>query len=58
MSVVLPLLLAAVSWGPVEALFHFGPLHGDDLGISMGAAVLLLLTLEVLKRLWQTRLVQ
>lgn len=58
MSIVLPLLLAAVSWGPVETLFRFGPLHGDDLAISMSAAVLLLLALEVLKRLWQTRLVQ
>ena len=58
MAIVLPLLLVAVSWGPLEALFRFGPLHGDDLGISIGAALLLLLTLEVLKRLWQARLVQ
>jgi P-type Ca2+ transporter type 2C len=58
MSIVVPLLLLAVSWAPVETLFRFGPLPGDNLAISMGEAILLLLALDGLKRLWQTRLVQ
>ena len=56
MGVALPLLLAAVSWEPAQALFRFGPLHIDDLAICLGAAVALLASLEILKRLWRTRL--
>jgi Ca2+-transporting ATPase len=58
LAVVLPLLLAAVSWGPAEALFRFGPLHLDDLAICLGAALVLLVALEALKHLWRGRLVQ
>jgi Ca2+-transporting ATPase len=57
MGVALPLLVAAVSWAPAETLFRFGPLHMDDLAICLGAALVLLAALEVLKRLWQARLV-
>jgi Ca2+-transporting ATPase len=57
LCVALPLLLVAVSWAPVEALFRFGPLHLDDLAICIGAALVLLGALEALKRLWQARLV-
>jgi Ca2+-transporting ATPase len=56
MAIALPLLLAAVSWGPAETIFRFGPLHTDDLTISLGAAATLLVILEILKRLWRTRL--
>ncbi len=56
MGVALPLLLAGVSWAPAQALFHFGPLHADDLAICLGAALVLLVALEILKRLWRTRL--
>jgi P-type Ca2+ transporter type 2C len=56
MVAALPLLLAAVSWGPAQALFRFGPLHVDDLAISLAAGAVLLATLEILKRLWRTRL--
>jgi Ca2+-transporting ATPase len=56
MGAALPLLLAAVSWGPAQALFRFGPLHLDDLAICLGAAAALLAALEILKRLWRTRL--
>lgn len=55
-GVALPLLLAAVRWEPAEAIFRFGPLHIDDLAISVGAAAMLLAILESLKRLWQARL--
>jgi Ca2+-transporting ATPase len=57
LCVVLPLLLVTVSWRPVESLFRFGPLHWDDLAICISAAVVLLGTLEALKRLWRARLV-
>ena len=57
LCIVLPLLLVAVSWTPVEHLFRFGPLHLDDLAICIGAAAVLLGALEALKRLWQARLV-
>jgi len=56
MGVALPLLLAAVSWAPAQYLFRFGPLHLDDLAICFGAAATLLAALEILKRLWRTRL--
>ena len=56
MGVALPLLLAAVSWQPAQALFRFGPLHIDDLALCLGAATALLALLEILKRLWRTRL--
>ena len=56
MGVALPLLLAAVSWKPAQAIFRFGPLHIDDLAISLAAAAALLAALEILKRLWRTRL--
>jgi len=55
-GVALPLLLAGVSWMPAQAIFHFGPLHADDLAICLGAAALLLVALEILKRLWRARL--
>jgi len=55
-GVALPLLLAAVSWEPAQALFRFGPLHIDDLAICLGAAAALLASLEILKRVWRTRL--
>ncbi len=55
-GVALPLLLAAVRWEPVRALFRFGPLHIDDLAICLGAAAALLASLEILKRQWRTRL--
>jgi Ca2+-transporting ATPase len=54
MGAALPLLLVAVSWGPVQALFRFGPLHIDDLAICLGAAAVLLAALEILKRFWRT----
>jgi Ca2+-transporting ATPase len=56
MGVALPLLLLGVSWEPAQALFRFGTLHADDLAISLAAAGLLLIALEVLKRLWRPRL--
>lgn len=55
-GMVLLLLLIAVRWEPAETLFHFGPLHADDLAICAGVSLVLLAVLEVLKKFWQRRL--
>jgi P-type Ca2+ transporter type 2C len=43
-------------WPFASGLFRFGPLHGDDLSLTMGAGVLVLAALELLKPRWRTRL--
>jgi Ca2+-transporting ATPase len=58
LGVALPLLLASVSWSPIERLFQFGPLHADDLAICIGGAVALLGVLEALKMRWRVYLVK
>ena len=63
-SPVLALVLLAVAtmlgltllWPFASGLFRFGPLHLDDLALTFGAGVLVLVSLELLKRLWRTRL--
>jgi Ca2+-transporting ATPase len=37
-------------------LFRFGPLHLDDLALTLGAGALVLIVLELLKPLWHERL--
>ncbi|SEP74596.1 Ca2+-transporting ATPase [Solimonas aquatica] len=46
------LLAIALCWPPAMALFHFGPLHLDDLSICALAGALSLFGLEALKRRW------
>jgi P-type Ca2+ transporter type 2C len=41
---------------PVSVLFRFGPLHLDDLALTLGAGVLVLVFLEGLKSIWSGRL--
>ena len=41
---------------PVSALFRFGPPHLDDLALTLGAGVLVLVFLEALKSKWRGRL--
>lgn len=43
-------------WPPAAALFRFGPLHGDDLLVTIGAAAAVLLGLEALKPIWRAQL--
>ena len=43
-------------WPFASSLFRFGPLHADDLALTLGAGVLVLVVLEVLKPLWRARL--
>ncbi|MDO9439786.1 MAG: cation-translocating P-type ATPase [Beijerinckiaceae bacterium] len=37
----------------ISRLFRFGPLHADDLILTVGAGVIVLVVLEVLKPLWR-----
>lgn len=41
----------------VQRIFRFGPLHADDLAVTVGAGLLAIIILEVLKPHWRKRLV-
>jgi Ca2+-transporting ATPase len=43
-------------WPFASGLFRFGPLHLDDLALTLCAGVLVLVVLELLKPLWRERL--
>jgi len=43
-------------WPLASDLFRFGPLHIDDLSVTVAAGLVVLGVLEVLKPLWRTRL--
>ncbi|MEP7306756.1 MAG: cation-translocating P-type ATPase [Acidobacteriota bacterium] len=43
-------------WPFASRLFRFGPLHADDLSLTLAAGVLVLAALELLKPRWRTRL--
>jgi Ca2+-transporting ATPase len=55
-AIAVSLLLVAVTWPPAEALFRFGELHVDDLGVALLCGVAVLVTLELLKSIWRRRL--
>ncbi len=63
-NLALVLVLAAVStilgltllWPFASGLFRFGPLHFDDLSLTLGAGIFLLMTLEMMKPVWRRRL--
>jgi Ca2+-transporting ATPase len=40
---------------PVRELFRFGPLHLDDLALTIGSALLILVVLELLKPFWRAQ---
>ena len=52
-SFVTVVLAIALFWPPAMALFRFGPLHLDDLAVSLAAGVGVLLVMEALKPLWR-----
>jgi P-type Ca2+ transporter type 2C len=53
---VVPVMLSlTLLFPPVSALFRFGPLHLDDLALTFGAGVLVLVFLEGLKSIWGGR---
>jgi Ca2+-transporting ATPase len=52
-AAVMALVLA---WPPARALFHFGPLHVDDLALCGGAGVATLVLLDLFKPMWRRQL--
>lgn len=53
---VVTMLSLTLLWPVASDLFRFGPLHWDDLALTLGAGVLVLVVLELLKLLWRGRL--
>ncbi len=50
LGVVLIVLALALYWPPAQRLFHFGPLHWNDLLLCLGAGAALVTLLELGKR--------
>ncbi len=50
------LLGVVLLWPPARKLFHFGPLHLDDVALCLGAGLATLVALDLLKPLWRRRL--
>jgi Ca2+-transporting ATPase len=53
---VVMILATTLLWSPASALFRFGPLHPDDLMVTLGAGFSLLVLLELIKPFWSARL--
>jgi Ca2+-transporting ATPase len=53
---VATILALSLLWPLASELFHFGPLHFDDLTLTAGIGLAVLVFLELLKPLWRTRL--
>jgi Ca2+-transporting ATPase len=56
LAVVAIALALSLLWPAARELFKFGPLHPDDLALTLGAAAAVLLTLEAIKPLWRRRI--
>ena len=50
---VAAMLSLTLLWPFARDLFRFGPLHLDDLAVTLGAGVVVLVGLELLKRVWR-----
>jgi Ca2+-transporting ATPase len=57
LMLVLVIVAAALGltllWPSAGLLFRFGPLHADDLALALGAGIVMLVFLELLKPLWR-----
>jgi len=53
---VAAILSLTLLWPLASGSFGFGPLHADDIAVTFGAAVLLLMSLELMKPHWRARL--
>ncbi|HYK80258.1 MAG TPA: cation-translocating P-type ATPase [Micropepsaceae bacterium] len=53
---VATMLSLTLLWPFASGLFRFGPLHIDDLALTLGAGAVVLAFLEILKPLWRERL--
>jgi Ca2+-transporting ATPase len=47
------ILTGVILFPPARELFHFGPLHADDILVALGSGLIALLLLELAKRLTQ-----
>ena len=56
LAAVAAILALSLLWPAAWKLFTFGPLHADDLALTLGASVMALLILEVLKPVLRPRL--
>lgn len=55
LSAVTLTLAASILWPVGQSLFRFGPLHADDLGLTVAAGAVVLVILELVKPLWRER---
>jgi P-type Ca2+ transporter type 2C len=55
LSMIVGILALTLAWPAARDLFRFGPLHADDLALTLGAGFLVLLILEIMKPLWRGR---
>ena len=53
---VTAILGLSLLWPIASALFRFGPLHADDLALTLAAGIIVLIVLETLKYVWRARL--
>jgi len=53
---VAAILCLTLLWPLASGLFGFGPLHANDIAVTLGAAVLVLTSLQWLKPRWRARL--
>ena len=53
---VTAILTLSLLWPAASALFRFGPLHWDDLGLALAAGCAVLIILELFKPLWRAQL--
>ncbi len=56
LAIVVAMLGLTLGWPFARDLFRFGPLHWNDLALTLGAGLLVLGGLELLKSLWWRRL--
>jgi P-type Ca2+ transporter type 2C len=53
LSAVAGILGLTLVWPFASDLFRFGPLHLDDLALTVGAGIVVLVTLDIVKSLWR-----
>lgn len=53
---VVGILALTLAWPVAARLFRFGPLHADDLALTLSAGALVLFTLQSFKSRWAARL--
>ena len=56
--VISAILASTLLWPPAAQLFRFGPLHSDDLALTVAAGVVVFAGLDLLKLLWRRKLLE